>query len=150
METVRELKVGDKTYRLSLLPATAGSEVLSKLLGMIGDPAGRFFAQIGSAPPGDNPNNPLETKVPPDLAGTVLGMLGKEIAKPGTVDMIKVMLESLEVKNEKGGWVRVHYDMEFAGRYDVLSKLISMGIDLNFRSFFLGNDALQELLAKAK
>lgn len=133
----KDIAVGAATYRLNVLNATQGSEILSKLLGMIGDPAGKLFG-LG-----------MDADMSPDLASNVLGSLCREIAKPGCVKMVKELLGGLtkELPAGSGAFMPVNFDVEFVANYGVLSALIKFGLEINFESFFVGNPVLQSLAA---
>jgi hypothetical protein len=116
----KEIILGGATWRINTMPATIGSEVLCKLLSMIGGSLQGDMAGSGQA--------------------AFLATICSKLGDPGTVDLIQKLLGGI-TKNMR----QVNFDLEFAGNYGVLCGLIKWSLEVNFSSFFVGNPVLAEM-----
>lgn len=128
-------------WKMNMMPATESLEVLAKLSPMLGEPLGALFGDAKIEGEGEG----LDANIRTEAIARALAALTKQIAQPGTVDLIKRLLKGLR-KND----LLVDFDREFTGNLGVLVKLIAWSLEINYSSFFDESLGLPDMFGKLK
>jgi hypothetical protein len=140
--------IANVNYKLTTLPATEGLEVLTRLLGMIGEPIGLLAAAASNG----------KTKLQ-DMDGEMLAKsltaICANIAHPGTVKLMKTLLEGLTYETTAGNgkpfFKKVNFDVDFSRQYHVIMQLVRFALEANYKDFFVAMfGSLSELAPKGK
>lgn len=121
-------------WRLPNLPATIGLGALTQLIGMFGEAIGLVTG--AKAPSMNAETGEILPSANGDFAKDILpratALIAKNIAQPGTVDLVKLLVKDLHKDNAK-----VNFDLEFASNYKLLlGELIPFAMKVNFEDFF--------------
>lgn len=120
---VKELRIGDRTYSLSLLPASKGIIVAQQLIKT-------FLPSLASL--ADNFQKE-DMVMPEDMSMyTEVSML--LVSQMDKIDILKII--GLLLNDLQSDGVPVNFDVEFRGSYGNLIRLLEFSIKENFGSFF--------------
>jgi len=130
--TTHTVQAGGCAWTFTTLPATQGLEVFTQLTAIMGAATGQLS---GGFKPG---LDMADQDIDPNVLGAALGAVGMKLAEPGTVAMIKALLQSLQ-KGTPPALQPVQFDLEFAGNYGTLLAILRDALKANFQSFFVGS-----------
>lgn len=133
---------GETTWMLNNLGATDGLKVLTQLIALVGEGVGELGGDRGSGE-----TDIMGMKISPDMIFRAVGAISKNVAQPGTIDMIKTLLRGLR----KNGAAIPNFDLEFSGRYKLLLiDLVPWALRVNFADFFDGSAGALGMLERLR
>lgn len=126
MQRTTEFEVDGVKYATTQYPATKGLKLLTRLSKIIGKPMGVLTATGG-----------LDAEVTPDLIGSAIEALTSQIDEEIVDKIVKDALVSTEVLGEEGRRP-LNFDIDFAGRYGHLFKVLKEVLAFQYGDFFDG------------
>lgn len=151
------------TFELNNLDGEKGGEIFFQLVSLMGEPVGHLGANVRSFVKAE-PKAPAEDEEPkevqddgaleeqdegegPDRKGVALalGALFKSIGSPTSMKIIKALLNGLRRDKQP-----VIFKTYFAGNYGELMQLTMWALEINYASFFAGNQFLRGLMERAR
>lgn len=126
----KEVTVGDKTYMITMFPATTGLKHMHQLIKLLGASMAAVMSDAGTdlkdvtANPGDLSAKMIQAAVEQFIA---------DMDNVDTVDLIKSLLLAAYPQN---GNQPVAMDLEFAGNYGAMFQLVLEVVKYNFGSVF--------------
>ena len=133
--------IGGNEYVLNTIPTTAGLQVASTLVDIIGE-GGSHLVGVMSALKGLSKEAALDSEIPSDSLAKVVKSITSKIAEPRTIDMVKLLLTDLRKDGEA-----VVFDIEFSAGFDVLFGLVAWSLENNFKGF-LESDLFEDLIGQ--
>ncbi len=134
--------IGSTQWGMNTLTTSDGIAAVTRLSAIVGSPAGTVAGGVGK--------DTSLMDIDAGLLGDALAKMTQQLADPSTVQLTQLLLKDLQKGNVTGGYAPIDFELEFAGNYGQLVKLIAWSIKVNFSSFFDGNPVLAALLSKVR
>lgn len=146
-----EVTVGEREFKLTMLPATRGQELFARLMGHIVPPATKAFAGSGFRSLSDLLNGDL-SGLGAGLPDGVAMLLGNLNAGEQRAILKELFFEGL-TKADDAKWVKIAdvYEDIFAGRIEDIYMLALEALKLNYSGFYAKlNAAISSASARAE
>lgn len=114
----KEITLDGDTYMITQFPATKGIKILKQIVKLVGP----SFAELSKA---------SEGKAEADVVSVALDKLFDNLDEVDVEALVKELVSGAS-KNS----VSVNFDMEFAGKYEKLFKLVREIVEFNYGSVF--------------
>jgi|SRR5579885_3532515 len=144
--STHEFTAGGEEWSLNTLAGKPGAIMLTKIAGIVGGPLAKLAEGIEIKGSGDKLDL-FNLEVTGQMLGGAIEALTTKIADDRTIDVITGLLKGLRKRNEKGAFIEVNFDLEFAGNYGVLAEIVAKAVEINYSSFFAASPVVRFLAA---
>ncbi len=122
MQRSTEFAVGDRRYQTTQYPATKGLKLLTRLSKIVGKPLGMFASR-------------LDEKATPDLIGNAIEAMLAQVDEEIVVKLVDDILSSTQII-ENSTYRPINFNIDFAGSYGHLFKVIKEILSFQYSDFF--------------
>ena len=124
MIDTEERQIGDHMWTVGQFTASIGLRLWTRLIKLVGPSLGTAAAAFGEG---------LDTEFDASILGKAVEELTKKLDENDVLDLVQRLLSQTQIDNRK-----VNFDLDFAGNYMELLKVLLFVLEVNYKSFFSG------------
>lgn len=148
MQRTTELKVDGKRYVTTQYSAGKGLSLLTRLAKVVGRPLGMIV--LGKIEKEGKDASDFDSVFTPEIFGAIIESVAGQIDEGDVVVFVQDILCTTEIIQDDGKRRKIEFNIDFAGAYGHLFRLIKEVLAFQYGDFFVESVAQDEAVATPK
>lgn len=146
MQRSKEISIDGRRYFSTQYSATKGLILLSDLAAVVGKPFGVIASTMTS---GDEISKEQKEELVAQAMGEIISSVAGQMSGQQIVALVKDIISTTEYMQDDGKRRPIQFDIDFAGSYGHLFKLVKEVLSFQYSDFF-GESPVEEQAAAAE